>query len=243
MRLLPAIDLRGGCCVRLQQGDYNRERVYGEDPAAMGRHWESLGATELHLVDLDGAKAGEPVQREIVASIAAAVGIRTEIGGGIASVEDAAWYLEHGVDHVILGSLAVREPELTREIMTRFPGQTILAVDARDGMVATRGWLEASDLTAEEVVRRFSDLDIAMVDYTDISRDGMLSGPNVDATAELAAKSPFPVVASGGVSSLEDLRGVAEAGRKLGDRLYGVIVGQALYSGAFTLPEALEIFK
>ena len=243
MRLLPAIDLRGGRCVRLRQGDYDQESVYGEDPVAMARHWQELGATELHLVDLDGAKAGAPRQRELVKQIAEVVVIRTEIGGGIASIEDAEWYLENGVDHVILGSLAVRDTELAQSIISEFPGRVILAVDARDGKVATRGWLDASDISAEEVVRRFEDLDVAMVDYTDISRDGMLTGPNLDATASLARVSPFPVVASGGVSSLDDLRRAAALGVELGDRLYGVIVGQALYADAFTLPEALEAVR
>ena len=226
--------------MRLRQGDYSQENIYGEDPVEMARHWEQLGATELHLVDLDGAKEGKPTQRELVKSIANAVGIRTEIGGGIASVADAGWYLENGVDHVILGSLAVRESDLARAIVSTYPGRIILAVDARDGKVATRGWLESSTLTAVEVVQRYADMDIAMVDYTDISRDGMLSGPNLEATAELARVSPFPVVASGGVSSLGDLRRTAALHAELGDRLYGIIVGQALYTGAFTLPEALE---
>lgn len=243
MRLLPAIDLRGGRCVRLQQGDYNREKIYGEDPVAQALEWQRLGATELHLVDLDGAKAGRPLQRELVRDIAHEVTIRTEIGGGITSNEDVAWYLENGVDHVILGSLAVRDPHTTRAIISRFPGRIILAVDAKDGRVATRGWLDVSSLSALEVVQRYADLDIAMVDYTDIARDGMLTGPNLEATADLARNTPFPVVASGGVAGLDDLKRVVECGRKLGGRLYGVIVGQALYAGAFTLPEAMKVIQ
>ncbi len=241
MKILPAIDLRGGCCVRLQQGDYERERIYGEDPVAMAKHWEGLGATELHLVDLDGAKEGKAVQHELVSKIAEAVSIRTEIGGGINTPEEAVWYLENGIDNVILGSLAVRDTERTREIILSAPGKIILAVDARDGRVATRGWLEDSELTAKDVVERYSDLNIAMVDYTDISRDGMMTGPNLEATEDLARNISFPVVASGGVSNLEDIKRTAVLAKRLEGRLYGIIVGQALYTSAFTLPEALAV--
>ena len=211
MELWPAIDLRGGKCVRLLQGDYDRETVFGEDPVAMARSFVAAGARRLHIVDLDGAKAGLPVQADLVRRM----------------VEAA------GVDRVVLGSAAVERPELLESLAREFPGRIVLGLDARDGRVAVRGWLETSDLTAVDVARRHAGLPLAGIVYTDIAKDGMLAGPNLPSLSEMIAAVPLPVVASGGIANAADIRRVAAAGAA------GCIVGKALYAGAVTLPEAL----
>jgi phosphoribosylformimino-5-aminoimidazole carboxamide ribotide isomerase len=234
MELWPAIDLRGGRCVRLAQGDYARETVFGEDPVATVRAFVAAGAPRLHVVDLDGAKDGSPAQADLVGRMVAAAGVAVQLGGGVRSRETAADYLGAGVARVVIGSLAIERPELLAALAEEFPGRIVLGLDARDGLVATRGWLETSTLRAVDVARRHAGLPLAAIVYTDIARDGMLSGPNLPALAEMIAATPLPVVASGGVSCAADIRRIADAGAG------GCIVGRALYDGKITLAEALH---
>jgi phosphoribosylformimino-5-aminoimidazole carboxamide ribotide isomerase len=233
MELWPAIDLRGGRCVRLLQGDYDRETVFGEDPVAMARGFAAAGARRLHIVDLDGAKAGAPVQAELVGRMVAATGLPCQLGGGVRSRDTAAAYLAAGVSRVIIGSLAVEEPDAFIALAEEFPGRIVLGLDARDGRVAVRGWLETSGTLAVEIAQRHVHLPLAAIVYTDIATDGMLSGPNLPALREMIAATPLPVIASGGVAGADDIRHVAEIGAA------GCIVGKALYAGAVTLPAAL----
>jgi len=233
MDLWPAIDLRGGKCVRLLQGDYERETVFGDDPVEMVRRFVAGGARRLHLVDLDGAKAGSPVQADLVARMVAAAGIPCQLGGGIRSRETAAAYLAAGVQRVVLGSAAIEHPDLLESLATEFPGRIVLGLDARDGRVAVRGWLETSSVTAIDVARRHAALPLAGIVATDIAKDGTLEGPNLEGLRALIDAVPLPVVASGGVGNAADIRRVAAIGAA------GCIVGRALYAGAVTLAEAL----
>jgi len=233
MDLWPAIDLRGGKCVRLLQGDYDRETVFGEDPVAVARDFVAAGARRLHVVDLDGAKSGAPVQAELVRRMVEAAGVPCQLGGGVRTRETAAAYLSAGVERVVLGSAAVERPDLLETLAGEFPGRIVLGLDARDGRVAVRGWLETSGLTAVDVARRHAGLPLAGIVYTDIARDGMLAGPNLEALAAMIAATPLPVVASGGVATAADIRRVAATGAA------GCIVGKALYAGAVTIPQAL----
>ena len=234
MQLIPAIDLRGGKCVRLVQGDYDRETVFGDDPAAMAVRWVAEGAERLHLVDLDGAKVGRPVNVDAVKSILAAVNVPCQIGGGIRSDETAATWLESGIERVIVGTQALKEPDWFRALIERFPNRVVLGLDARDGRVATDGWLDVSSVLAVSLAEQFDDLPLAAVVYTDIACDGMLTGPNLSATRILAERIKTPVIASGGVGSLEDLDRLAEL------PIAGCIVGRALYEGRFCLSEAIS---
>jgi phosphoribosylformimino-5-aminoimidazole carboxamide ribotide isomerase len=233
--ILPAIDLRGGQCVRLQQGDYARETVFGADPAAMARRWVEQGAAFLHLVDLDGAREGRPVNGASVRAIVAAAGVPCQLGGGIRSDGDVEEALRWGVARVILGSRALQDPAWCETVCRRFPGRVALGIDARNGLVATQGWLETSACRALDLARRCADWPLAALIYTDISRDGMLQGPNVEATAEIASAVPIPVVASGGVTTLDDIAHLAGRG------LAGCIVGRALYEGRLHLAAAIKL--
>jgi phosphoribosylformimino-5-aminoimidazole carboxamide ribotide isomerase len=233
MDLWPAIDLRGGQCVRLLQGDYDRETVFGADPVAMARDFVARGARRLHIVDLDGARAGEPLQAELVGRMVRAAGVPCQIGGGIRTRDTVAAYLAAGVQRVVLGSVAIEQPDLLRAAALEFPRQVVLGLDARAGRVAVRGWLETSPLTAVEVARRHADLPLAGIVYTDIARDGMLAGPNLEALRDMIAATPLPVIASGGVAAADDIRQVAALAAA------GCIVGKALYTGAVTLAAAL----
>jgi len=234
MELWPAIDLRGGKCVRLLQGDYERETIFGEDPVAMARGFVTAGARRLHIVDLDGAKDGVPSQAELVGRMVAAAGVPCQLGGGIRSLETVGRYLAAGVDRVVVGSVALESPELLTEMAAAFPGRIVLGLDARDGRVAVRGWLETSPLEALDVARRHAGLPLAAIVFTDIATDGMLSGPNLPALAAMVRAVPLPIVASGGIASAADIRHVAATGAA------GCIVGRALYEGAVTLPAAVE---
>lgn len=232
MELWPAIDLRGGCCVRLQQGDYGRETVFGNDPVETVKQFTHAGCRRLHIVDLEGAKDGAAVQRDLIARMVAAAGVPCQIGGGIRSRETITTYLEAGVTRLVVGSVAIEQPEQFAEWARTFPGRLVLGLDARDGRVASRGWLETSSLEAVELARRSADLPLAAIVYTDIARDGMLQGPNLPALAAMIEASPHPVVASGGIAGADDLRAVAATGAA------GCIVGRALYDGGLTLAAA-----
>jgi len=232
MELWPAIDLRGGKCVRLLQGDYGRETVFGDDPVAVVRRFVAGGARRLHIVDLDGAKQGAAVQADLVARMAAAAGIPCQLGGGIRSLEAARGYLAAGVERLVVGSVAIEQPALLADLARAFPGRMVLGLDARNGHVAVRGWLETSTLTAIDVARRHAGLPLAGIVYTDIAKDGMMAGPNLPALEEMVRAVPLPVIASGGVSNTADIRRVAATGAA------GCIVGRALYEGAMTLGDA-----
>ncbi|MFO0422844.1 MAG: 1-(5-phosphoribosyl)-5-[(5-phosphoribosylamino)methylideneamino]imidazole-4-carboxamide isomerase, partial [Planctomycetia bacterium] len=232
VELGPAIDLRGGKCVRLLQGDYDRETVFGDDPVAMVRRFVAQGAKRLHIVDLDGAKAGRPVQADLIARMVAAAGVPCQLGGGIRSLETAKAYAEAGVARLVVGSVAIEQPALLEELATALPSRIVLGLDARDGRVAVRGWLETSPLTAVAVARRHEGLPLAGIVYTDIATDGMLAGPNLAALEEMIRAVKLPVVASGGIATVEDLRQVARIGAD------GCIVGRALYDGGLSLADA-----
>jgi phosphoribosylformimino-5-aminoimidazole carboxamide ribotide isomerase len=233
MQVWPAIDLRGGRCVRLVQGDYNRETVFGDDPAAMARHWVGQGAKRLHLVDLDGARDGESANRRSIAAILAEAGVACQLGGGIRSAEAISEWLDAGCQRVILGTAAVADEERFRAMCRQFPGRLVLGIDARDGRVATDGWLKTCDLAAIALARRLADEPIAAIVYTDIATDGMLAGPNVEAMARMQEAVGVPVIASGGVSCADDVAELAAAG------LAGCIIGRALYEQRLTLAGAL----
>jgi len=233
MIILPAIDIRGGRCVRLRQGRFQEETVFDEDPAAVARRFEAAGAEWLHVVDLDGAREGEPRNLDRVRAIREAVGLKMEVGGGIRSTEAAEEVLEAGADRIVVGTRAVREPEWLKEVAEKFPAQVALGLDARQGRVAVEGWESSTYRTAGEVLRGMVGLPLAAIIYTDIGRDGMMSGPNVVATAELVKASRFPVIASGGVTTVEDVRKLKRIG------VWGAIIGRALYEGKLTLDAAL----
>ncbi len=237
MQLWPAIDILNGKCVRLKQGDYARETVYGESPAAMARHWVSGGGKFLHVVDLDGAKDKEPVNMPSVKEIVAAVGhqVPVEIGGGIRSEKTIRDYLDMGVSRIVVGTLALKQPEWFREMARKFPGKLVLGIDAKAGMVATEGWLEASKTKAVELAKNYVDLPLAALVYTDIAKDGMLEGPNFDEMVAMRNAVSFDVVASGGIHSLDDIRKLKELG------LPACIIGKALYENIFTLADAAKI--
>ena len=238
MIVLPAIDLRGGKCVRLFKGDFSQETVFSEQPEEMALKWQEQGAECLHLVDLDGALAGAPQNLFVVKRILDAVNIPVELGGGIRTMENIENMLEAGVDRVILGSVAVRNPELVSEACMNFDNRIAVGIDARDGIVAVDGWGKSGDMKAAELAERMGDMGVQTIIYTDISRDGTMSGVNVEATAELARSSGVSVIASGGVASLEDIEALK---KRETDGIFGVILGKALYTGAVDLPKAIEI--
>lgn len=241
MQIFPAIDLRGGKCVRLRQGDYSQETVFGDDPVAMAQRWRDDGAEWLHLVDLDGAKAGKPVNHEVVRRIVAAVGIPCQLGGGLRDESSLRLLLEEvGVARVILGTAALKQPDWFAEMAQRFPGRLCLGIDARDSMVATEGWLDVSKTPALELARQFAGLDLGAVIYTNIANDGMMQGIDPGTLADLAALADLglPVIASGGVTMLDDvhrLRAVADDH----PQLVGAIIGRALYEGTLTVADAV----
>ncbi len=234
MRILPAIDLLGGKAVRLHQGRYEDATVYDDDPPAVAARFRDV-VDAMHVVDLEGAKAGAPVQRERVRAIVTAfAGGSVQVGGGVRSREALEAYLALGARRVVLGTAAVKDPELVRSLARSHPGVVVLAVDAKDGRVATDGWTQVSETTAIDLVRALADVPIGAVLYTDVSRDGTGSGPNVTATASLAAASAFPVIGSGGVGSLAHIRALARI-----DNVESVVVGRALYERTFRLEEAV----
>jgi len=240
MIIFPAIDVKDGLCVRLMQGDPERVTVYGTDPVAVARRWEEEGAQWLHVVDLDGALSQTPGNREVIASIANGVSIPVQVGGGIRSLTTMEDYLGAGVERVILGTVALREPQLLGEACSRFPRRVALGIDARNGRVAIEGWKETTGMDAISLVRRFSNLELAAVIYTDIHRDGMQFGVNVEATRSLLEATDFPVIASGGVATLSDVEALLPL-VPLG--LMGVITGRAIYDGTLVLRDALTLVR
>ncbi|HMC11465.1 MAG TPA: 1-(5-phosphoribosyl)-5-[(5-phosphoribosylamino)methylideneamino]imidazole-4-carboxamide isomerase [Pirellulaceae bacterium] len=233
MQIWPAIDLRGGKCVRLRQGDYQRETIYGDEPAEMARRWVGQGAGCLHLVDLDGARDGTTANLQAVKSILAAVSVPCELGGGIRDDATIERLLGLGLARLVIGTRALKEPDWFRQVVRRFPGQLALGIDAKAGLVATDGWLKTSSTKATELAGQFTGESLAAIIYTDIARDGMLQGPNFEAMAEMNTAVETDVIASGGVTSADDVRQLAAIG------MAGCIVGRALYEETLTLADAL----
>jgi phosphoribosylformimino-5-aminoimidazole carboxamide ribotide isomerase len=238
MILYPAIDLKDGNAVRLVHGDMEQTTVFNDDPAAQARSFVDAGCEWLHLVDLNGAFAGEPVNAAPVEAILKACKVPTQLGGGIRDMATIARWLDKGLTRVILGTVAVEDPDLVREAAKAFPGQVAVGLDARNGRVATRGWAEETNVMVTDLAKSFEDAGIAAIIYTDILRDGAMKGPNIDATAALARAVNIPVIASGGVSSLADLSALKATGV-----ISGAISGRALYDGAIDLPEALALLN
>lgn len=236
MLIIPAIDLRGGRCVRLFQGRLEDETVYGDDPVAMATRWEKLGAPRLHVVDLDGAFQGRPVHLPAIREMAATLKIPVQVGGGIRNMETVGQLLEAGAAQVILGTAAVENPAFVAEACRRYPGRILVGIDVRDGRVAVRGWVEETSRRAADLAREMAQLGVDALVVTDISRDGTLSGPNTAILEEVAAASGLEVVASGGVSSIDDILALAAFASR---GVRGVIVGRALYTGDVDLPAAL----
>ena len=240
MLVIPAIDLKKGQCVRLEQGLMDRDTVYSDDPAAMARHWQDEGGELLHLVDLDGAFAGVPKNKEAILSIVKAVDIPVELGGGIRDLKTIEAYLQLGINQVILGTVAQEDPELVKQACRKFPDKVIVGIDAKDGFVAVRGWSEVTSKRASEMAKELEGFGVSAIIYTDIARDGMLQGPNIETTRLLAESISIPVIASGGVSTLEDIKSLIQiesAGVK------GVITGKAIYSGSLNLKDAVAMTR
>ncbi|MBF2025396.1 MAG: 1-(5-phosphoribosyl)-5-[(5-phosphoribosylamino)methylideneamino]imidazole-4-carboxamide isomerase [Oscillatoriales cyanobacterium C42_A2020_001] len=237
MEVIPAIDILGGQCVRLYQGDYGQVQTFDEDPVAVAQRWAEEGATRLHLVDLDGAKAGKPVNLQAIAAIAQSIDVPVQVGGGLRDRQSVADLLKVGVQRIILGTVAVEQPELVSQLCQEFPGKIVVGIDARNGKVATRGWLETSEVLATNLAQQMASAGVAAIIYTDIHRDGTLQGPNLEALRELCNAVEIPVIASGGVSSITDLFSLL-ALEPLG--VAGAIVGRALYTGEVSLKEALR---
>jgi phosphoribosylformimino-5-aminoimidazole carboxamide ribotide isomerase len=236
MKLYPAIDLKDGSCVRLVKGDMAQATVFNTDPAAQARAFAAAGFRRLHVVDLNGAVSGKPVNAAAVAAILAAVRVPVQLGGGIRDAAGVEAWLARGVDRVVLGTLALRNPELARELCRRFPGRIAIGIDARGGKVAVEGWTETSGTDALDLARAFEDAGAGAIVYTDIDRDGVLSGVNVEATARLAGAVTTPVIASGGIAGLADLTALAKDGR-----IHGAIIGRALYDGRIEPAAALKL--
>lgn len=240
LTLYPAIDLKDGACVRLRRGAMDEATVYSDDPAAQAHAWQDAGCSWLHVVDLNGAFAGRAVNAAAVRHILAAVNVPVQLGGGIRDMAAVARWLEAGVRRVVLGSAAVKHPALVREACRAFPGRVAVGIDARDGFVAVEGWAETSSMRAVELALAVEDAGAAAIVFTDIARDGMLAGLNVEVTAEMARQIAVPVIASGGVAGLDDLHALSASARNVGaGRIEGVVVGRALYDGRLDLRAAL----
>lgn len=240
MIVIPAIDLKEGNCVRLEQGEMNRDTVFSDNPAEQALKWQEAGAELLHLVDLDGAFAGVPKNKAAIEAIIKAISIPAQLGGGIRDIATIEAYLSLGLSRVIIGTAAQRNPELVVEACQKFPGQIVVGIDAKNGMVAVQGWAELTDISAVDLARKFEDCGVAAIIYTDISRDGMMGGPNLEATKALAEAISIPVIASGGVSSLKDIENLMAIEAS---GVTGAITGKAIYTGAINLREAIDLTK
>ena len=240
MIFFPAIDLKAGQCVRLVHGDMEQATVFNDNPAAQARAFANAGCTWLHMVDLDGAFAGKPENADAVSAVLDAVDVKVQLGGGIRDMKTIENWLARGLARVILGTVAVRDPDLVVDACKAFPGQVALGIDARDGFVAVQGWAEATELRTEELAKRFEDAGAAAIVHTDIDRDGAMQGPNIEATCELAEAVSTPVILSGGVSSMDDLRRARDIAA---GRLAGVISGRAVYDGRVDVADAVALLK
>lgn len=240
MIIVPAIDLKAGRCVRLKQGDMAQETIFSDNPVEMALRWESQGAELLHIVDLDGAVSQKPINHEIIKTVLKAVKIPVEIGGGIRTSDTVRAYMEWGADRVILGTVAQKDPSLVRDMCKAFPSGIVVGIDARNGKVAVEGWTEITDATAIDLARKYEGFGVRAIIFTDIKRDGMQTGPNIETTKELALAISVPVYVAGGVSTLDDIKRVAEI-RECG--IEGVITGRAIYSGSLSLRDAVSYLK
>jgi phosphoribosylformimino-5-aminoimidazole carboxamide ribotide isomerase len=238
MIVIPAIDLKDGKCVRLLQGKKEEVTVYSDDPAAMARRWVELGAELLHVVDLDGAFTGEQKNIDKIKAIRDAIDIPIEVGGGLRNIEKIEELISHGVNRAIIGTSAAEDHEMVKNACEKFPGRVIIGIDAKDGKVAVKGWVEVTEFGAVDFAKVMQSLGAAGVIYTDISRDGMLTGPIIDAMAKMVKAVKIPVIASGGVSKIEDIKNLMKI-----ENLWGVITGKALYSGALDLKEAIKVVR
>jgi len=240
MIFFPAIDLKDGKCVRLLRGEMDQATVFNDDPGAQARAFVTQGCRWIHVVDLNGAFEGRPVNADAVDAILDDVSVPIELGGGIRNMETIRFWLDKGVRRVILGTVALRDPDLVIEACKAYPGRIVVGVDAKDGLVAVEGWAEVSDITAIELAKKFEGVGVAAIIFTDIARDGLMQGPNIDSTLELAQAVSIPVIASGGVSSMEDLGALKARG---GDLLEGVISGRAVYDGQIEVREAVDLLQ
>ncbi len=240
MEIIPAIDLLNGKCVRLNQGNYNEVTKFNSDPVKQAQIWESQGAKRLHLVDLDGAKTGEPINDLIIKEIKKSITIPIQLGGGIRSIDRAKELFGIGIDRIILGTIAIENPELVKVLSREYPKRVAVGIDAKEGMVATRGWLKQSEITSLDLAKQLNDLELAAIISTDITTDGTLKGPNIQALREIADISINPVIASGGIGSIADLISLADFEK---EGIEGIIVGRALYDGSIDLKEASTILK
>ncbi len=240
MIVIPAIDIKKGRCVRLKQGEMSKETVYSDSPLEMAVHWFECGAERIHLVDLDGAVEGKPVNKDLIREIVVSIPVPVELGGGIRDLKTIEFYLSAGVQWVILGTAAHKDADFVEIACKQFPGQVILGIDARENRVAVQGWLEETSMTASEMAQQFESRGIAAIIYTDIRRDGMSTGPNVEATKALARSVSIPVIASGGISGLHDVLSLLPLAE---DGVIGMITGRALYEGRLDLREAIELSR
>ena len=240
MEIIPAIDLLNGKCVRLNQGNYNEVTKFNSDPVKQAQTWEKQGAKRLHLVDLDGAKTGEPINDQTIKEIKKSISIPIQLGGGIRNIERAKELLDIGIDRIILGTIAIENPELVRVLSQEYPQRIAVGIDAKEGMVATRGWLKRSEITSLELAKQLNELELAAIISTDISTDGTLEGPNIQALREIAEVSINPVIASGGIGSINDLISLVDLEH---EGIEAIIVGRALYDGSIDLKEALLTLK
>ena len=236
MEVIPAIDLKDGRCVRLFQGDFDQETVFSDDPLSMALSWQEQGGHRLHLVDLDGAVQGKPVHLDVISAIVRGLDIPVQVGGGIRDLAAAAAWLEAGVDRVVIGTAAVRDPDMVQEICRKHGSQrVVVSVDAKDGLVALQGWTEATNITVLELAHQMAQIGVVRLLYTDIARDGALTGPDFETNSQLVKETGLAVLASGGVASVEHIKELLPTG------VEGVIVGRALYTGAVSLPEAVAV--
>ena len=236
MEVIPAIDLRHGACVRLFQGDYNREEVFDTDPERVARRWKDCGARWIHVVDLDGAAEGRLVNKGAIESIVAVGDVKVEVGGGIRVLEDAAWLFEHGVSRIVLGTVAIEDPGLVDALVAAYGEAVVVSLDARDGLVTTRGWVVSTEVPVVALCQRMREAGVARFVYTDVRRDGTLTEPNYEALQTLVESTDAPIVAAGGIASLEHLRRLTEVGAA------GAILGKAIYTGSVELREAIAQF-
>jgi len=238
MEIIPAIDLKGGKCVRLEQGDMKKDTVFSKDPVATAKKWEDAGASRLHVVDLDGAITGKPQNGDIIEAIVDALSIPVQVGGGIRDIETIDYYISSGVDRVILGTIAQKSPKFVIKACDIYHSRIVVGIDAKDGKVAIKGWAEVTSKSAMELAAEYENYGVAAIIYTDISRDGMMQGPNIEATRALALSVDIPVIASGGVSSIEDIKALLPLEK---DGVEGVITGRAIYTDALNLKEAVAL--
>jgi len=238
--IIPAVDIKGGKCVRLEQGFMDRETIFSDYPEEMALQWERKGAKRLHLVDLDGAVQGIPYNKKVIRNVVDRVSIPVQLGGGIRDLDTIEGYINLGIDRIIIGTVAYKDPDLVETACKRYPGRIIVGIDSKDRYVSVEGWTEATNIVAIDLAKRFEDMRINSIIYTDIKRDGMKRGPNIDGIREFAAAINIPVIAAGGISSIRDIENMAKLED---DGLSGIIVGRALYDGSVTLEEAICIAK